>query len=270
MLVATSACSLATSFAGYIGDQSVAADAALVDAGSLVDGSLVDGSDAAAQGDAGGDGSATVCRPGFTGATCSDACPKERAGIACELSLVYGLDVPTSAAWTTAAAVPYSSNHASAFNALSRVGYHLVLDQDEIWIEMDAFTQDATQLGVPVTYTFDAPVSNVIVYSFSANQKSVLAKTGGHVQLWSNCYDPDADGGTYDGLDVIQPAMPSCYGTMQINVGGAPVLGFHRWAVSGNDIDIGIGPGPDTKHLDWTFVANAGQFKTRRLEVYAR
>ena len=200
LLGGASECSLATTFAGYVGDP-VAADAALVDGSPPDDAADASGAaDAAVKVDAGGDGAVTICRPGFTGRTLQQS-----------------------------------------------------------------------RLGVPVSFTLNAPVSNVVVYAFSSNQKSILAKTGGHIQLWSNCYDPDVNSGTFDGLDAIQANMPSCYGTMQLNVDGAPVLGLHRWAAgSGTDFDVGIGPCPVAKHPDWTFAANAAQYKTRRLEVYAR
>ncbi len=266
--IGASACSLATTFAGYVGD--VPADAATRDAGAgdaPTTGALDDAGDA----DAGGDAGVTICRPGFKGATCSDPCPKNTAGLACEFALVYGLDVPASGTWATVAAVPYSSNSASTVPTFARVAYHLALDQDEVWIEMDAFTQDATQLGVPVNSVFDMPIKNVLVFSFASNQNSILTKTGGHIQLWSNCYDADGDGGAFDGLDAIQTSQPNCYGTMQVNVDGSPVLSFHRWANSGssNLLDLGIGPSSDPKHTDWTFAKNSADFSTRRLEVYA-
>ena len=254
------ACSLANDLSGFS-----TADAVLAEAGST---------DAAGVGDGEGGGmpvtpdAAAICRPGFHGPSCSTPCPAGMAGAACDYELVLGLDIPVAADWNEASDVPYAVNRTGSAGAFSRVGYRLVLDDQEVWVELDAFTTDATRLGVPVDWTFQKPVTNAIVFSFAANQPHVLVPTGGNVELWSDCYGEGPDG-RFD-HDDTRDDSPDCYGSMQVHVGGKPVLSFNQWTEApASDLDIGIGPAP-TNDLDWTFARNAAKFTKRRLEVYVR
>jgi hypothetical protein len=260
--VPIAACSLVTDLDGLAGT---------ADVSPLLDSS--DGLDAAqapeapqdsAPVDAGSDSDAS-CRPGFTGPTCAP-CPAKTSGPACDFKLVLGLSIPLTANWQTAADVPYSDNASATVTPFTRVAYRLVLDTNEVWVEVDAFTQDATRLGVPVDWTFDVPVSNAIVRSFASNQVDVLVPTAGNIEFWSNCYS-EGDGGSYDHDDTISPEV-DCYGSMQVHVNRQPVLSFNRWSQT-STLDVGIGRSP-IEEPDWTFAQNASTFTTRRLEVYVR
>lgn len=260
------ACSLLTDLdglssrpdAGAPEDAAEPADAGGVDAGG-VDAALDVKPDASVS-----------CRPGFTGDGCTTPCPKGTAGSACDFRLVLGLDIPVSGAWNTAADVPYSEDATASAGAFARVGYRLVLDAEEVWVELDAFTPDATRLGIPVDWTFDQSVGNVVVHSFAARQASILSPTAGNIEMWSNCYGRGANS-KYDHDDDITAAEPDCYGSFQVHVAKEPVISFNRWTQGTGSFDIGIGRAPATEeHPDWTFSENAGTFQRRRLEIYVR
>ncbi len=263
------ACSLVNDLSGFSTAGAVLTEAGSTDAPSAGDG---DGGD-------GGGGAldtgvlvpldaAAICRPRFHGPSCSTRCPAGTAGAACDYELVLGLDIPVAADWNAASDVPYSDNRTGSAGPFSRVGYRFVLDDQEVWVELDAFTTDATRLGVPVEWTFQQPVTNAIVFSFAANLPHVLVPTDGNVEFWSDCYGAGPDG-KFD-HDDEKDNSPGCFGSMQVHVGGTPVLSLNRWTEApAGDLDIGIGPAP-VNNLDWTFAKNAGQFSKRRLEVYVR
>ncbi len=237
------------------------------DAGALDSSTDSAAAEASADPDASSD-AGVPCRPGFTGVGCTTACPTGTAGDACDYRLVLGLDIPVIANWLTAASVPYSDNATASAGVFSRIGYRLILDTEEVWVELDAFTQDATRVGIPADWVFQQPVANVIVHSFAVGQSNVLVPTAGNVELWSSCYTP-GDAGTYDSDDVITDN--DCYGSFQIHVAKQPVLCFNDWSGGTVALDVGIGPAPATeKNPDWTFSKNAGRFTKRRLEVYVR
>jgi hypothetical protein len=258
------ACSLTTDLSGLRSGEP--------DAGQT--GDALAPSDAVSDGEPDGDGddnadASVFCRPGFTGATCSTPCPSKTAGTACEFRLILGLDIPqTGGSWKTPADVPYSDNATASAGPFTRVAYRLVLDAEEVWVELDAYTQDPTRLGVPVDWIFDQAVQNVVVHSFSPNQPDILVPTGGNIELWSNCYG-EGPGSRFDHDDNIDQARPDCYGSLQLHVSQRPVLSFNHWASGTDAVDVGIGPSPEGGP-DWTFAENAKLFQKRRFEVYVR
>ncbi len=227
-------------------------------------------SDGGAAGEAGplpADAATAKCRVGFTGQDCATPCPDGTAGATCDYRLALALDIPAKGRWVAPADVPYGINRTGSVGAFARVAYVLRLDADEVWVELDAFTDDPTLLGVPVDRIFDVPASNMVVRSFAAGQPDVLAPTSGSLELWSNCYDEGPDG-AYDSDDVVGLSESDCYGSMQLHVGGVPVISFNRWA-QGDSYDLGIGRAPSGQP-DWTFAQNSASFVKRRLEVYVR
>lgn len=206
------------------------------------------------------------CAFGWSGADCSTACAPGMGGARCDFQLVYGLDIPPQPDWNAFADIPYDVDAASTIGAFSRVAYRLILDGEEVWVEMDAFTADATKLGVPVEWAWDVPIANAVVSSTAPNQPSITTPTSGSLEFWSDCYDPGPDG-AYD-VDDDWGGGAGCYGSMQVHVGGATVFGFNSWT-NGGTVDIGLGTAK-TGEPDWTFHGNAFDFTTRRLEVYAK
>ena len=91
---------------------------------------------------------------------------------------LYTLSLPTTARYGRDP-VSYTFNAAAAYAnfPLSGVAYYLALQRPGepiyyVWAEADAFTQDASKLGVPTTFSgafFQQSVSNLTVYSTSPN-----------------------------------------------------------------------------------------------------
>ena len=213
-----------------------------------------------------------TCRPGFGGDDCEIACDVGTAGTDCDFRVVYGVDLPASDLfWFAPADVPYDVEEAATVGAFDRVAYRLILDDEEVWVEMDDFTDDASSLGVPVDAIFDQTVTNVVVRSLAANQPTLAAPSPGYVEMWSDCYEEGADGAFDD--DDERTGGPDCYGSMQVHVAGSPVLVFNRFAQGDGTFDLGIGNGVGVApvgNADWTFAGNSASFTTRRLEVWVR
>lgn len=213
-------------------------------------------------------GAATcTCRPDTSGADCSTTCAAGTAGPACAFRIIYGLDIPVAVVnWDEVTDVPYDVDDAASAGAFDRVAYRLILDDEEAWVEMDAFTTVAAELGMPMDIQHDVAITNATVASFSANQPTVTTPSDGNVEMWSSCYS--AGPGEYDWDDDIT-AGTDCYGCIQVHIGMQPVIAFNRWSSNSGDHELGIGPSP-TGNPDYTFEQNAGDYTDRRLEVYVR
>jgi sialate O-acetylesterase len=208
-----------------------------------------------------------TCRPDFTGEDCATPCQAGMAGTSCEFRIIFGVNVPIAATWHEVADVPYDIDDAASAVAFDRVAYRLILDDEEVWVETDPVSNVAADLGMPVDVLHDAPVLNVTVLSFAANQASIAIPETGAVEMWSNCYSEGLNG-VHDYDDDVGGAV-DCYGSMQVHVGTHTILAINRWATGGGDWDIGIGNSP-IGNPDYTFRQNAGDYAQRRLEVYIR
>jgi hypothetical protein len=249
--IAIGACSFSTDLSGYSGgaaaptesDAALAADTDVVEANANPD----------AGADAGADAS---------------ACPDGFAGAACDFTLVLGLDIPATADWDTVADVPYALDNTAKVASFTRVAYRLVLDSQELWVELDAFTADPARLGVPVDWIFKEPVTNVTVRAVSPNQGDVVVPTAGNLEFWSNCYQEGVDG-AFDDDDVV--TANDCHGSMQIHVAGQVIFAFNGWSRDmTTPVSLGIGRFPNAARLDWTFAENGNDLVKRGLEVYVR
>ena len=214
-------------------------------------------------------GTATcMCRPGFKGSDCGTACSTGMAGASCDFRIIFGLDIPVAVGdWNTVSDVPYDINDAASAAAFDRVAYRLILDDEEVWVEMDPFTANASELGMPMDVIHDVPIAHATVISFSPNQPNVSVPTSGNVEMWSSCYTAGLNG-VYDYDDDITPGT-DCYGCVQVFVDQQTVLAFNRWSETSLNHDLGIGQAA-TGNPDWTFAENAANFTARRLEVYIR
>ena len=201
-------------------------------------------------------------------------------------SLVYTLPIPLNADYNNALP-PYSVDSTANIGPFDRIGYCLQLDNDWVWVSMDAFTAVPAQIGVPVFSTgatFQQTVSNMNV---SSNVSGIVNGTGiatGNIEFWHKCYNtpaflglPGASDGVYDFDDTFPPiGSDRCYGSMQVHSHGTganlpqTVFAYNRWDDSSAiDDDLGIGNNPGT-HPDWTFQANAGTYTIRALDILVR
>ncbi len=164
--------------------------------------------------------------------------------------------------------------------AIKRVGYFLKLvDQQDavswVWVSMEAFTQTASKLGVPVKSTNATFQSRVRDLQIASNVPGL--KTGkfaeGNIEFWPNNYGqrntanvPGASGSDYDWGDVITKPQVG-YGSMQVHnfLEKQTVFAYNKFA-AGTNCDLGIGNAP-AKNTDWTFQGTGKNYKSATLYV---
>jgi lysophospholipase L1-like esterase len=197
---------------------------------------------------------------------------------ASQYTLVYSLHIPDEGKFN-AQAVPYEVDNHLSVSHFSRIAYYLELQStngtlDFVWASMDAFTQDAGRIGVPVRSSgafFQQPVSHLNVFSSVRSLAKGVGFSGGYLEFWPMAYTPEnaahlpnASSLLYDFSD--RPSAGD-FGSMQVhNIEAAQtVFGFNHWA--DGKIDLGIGNSP-FGNPDWTFAANASQYTRKILQVF--
>jgi sialate O-acetylesterase len=198
---------------------------------------------------------------------------------AANYSLVYSLDIPNEANYLNG--VTYNVDRHAAMTSFSRVAYYLELQPasgplNYIWVSMDAFTNDASRIGVPTVPSgavFQQPVANMNVASSVETITPGQNLAGGNIEFWPSNYTepnaalvPNASDTTFDWGDTITAGS---YGSMQIhNADASQVLfAFNNWGGSGGTACVGIGNNPSGQP-DWTFAGNASSFTVKTLQVY--
>jgi len=179
--------------------------------------------------------------------------------------------------------VGYSFDRTADAGTFSRVAYALELERtdgtvDWVVAAMDAFTPDASKLGVPCAKgtCFQQAVAQLVVRS---NIASVAegARGDGIIEFFSTNYSKrgrldgfSGDDNTYDFNDTPNASPDPGYGSMQVHDAGrgATVFAYNRF--NGGVADIGIGQNPDGENPDWTFMGNADLYKSRRLTVLVK
>ena len=120
---------------------------------------------------------------------------------------------------------------------------------------------------------FQQNVANLNVYS---NVKGIVTGTGlagGNIEFWPNNYGPanaaqvpNASAQVWDFGDQLSGPAAG-YGSMQVHNHDAKqtLFALNHWN-EGSRADLGIGNQPKN-NPDWTFAANAGSYKAKRLRV---
>ena len=165
-----------------------------------------------------------------------------------------------------------------------RIAYSLELQDangvsQDVYVSMDAFTDSPAKIGVPTLASganFQVNVAHLNVYS---DVKGIVTGTnldGGNIEFWPNNYSPEnsanvpnASGSAFDFGDQ-QGFPPDGYGSMQVHNHDArqTIFALNHWR-DGQGADIGIGNAP-AGNPDWTFAANAGNYKVKHLRVFVR
>ncbi|WP_232058280.1 HYR domain-containing protein [Nibribacter ruber] len=200
---------------------------------------------------------------------------------AANFNLAYTLNIPNTADYNSPDDILYAVNNASSLQgkAITRIAYALELDNKWVWVSMDAFSQNVSELGIPTGATgFQQKVNNLNV--FASSNAGVTTGTGiatGNVEIWSNCYAtgnatnlPGANAGVYDFDDTRDGA--NCYGSFQVHNYGAKqtLLAYNRWSETvGGFSDVGIG-NQGVGNPDWTFAFNANTYTTKKLHVFVQ
>jgi sialate O-acetylesterase len=189
--------------------------------------------------------------------------------------LVYDLDLDKARA-----NVAYNVDDSARAGTYSRVAYLLELSGDAgeqyVYVSMDAFTKDATKLGVPTVASkalFQQAVQNLMIAS---NVKGIATGAGitGNVEFWPSNYAtgnsanvPGASATLYDFGDQHTGAIAG-YGSMQIHNPGAKqtLFAINNWR---GGLETGIG-NSQGKTRDWTFTGNGGSYEYKRLRVLVK
>ena len=175
-------------------------------------------------------------------------------------------------------------NHTNLTKHFDRIAYFLELqDPDwntrDIYVSMDAFTDDPGKIGIPVFGSgarFQQNVTNMNVYSNVRTITTGMRLNSGNIEFWPNNYDqansakvPNASGDAYDFGDEITDVEDG-YGCLQIHDHGArqTLIAVNHWR-AGTHADIGIGNQPKG-NPDWTFAGNAGNYRAVRLRISVR
>ena len=192
---------------------------------------------------------------------------------AVDYTLAYSLKVPNEADYNTTGVDYEVDNHAS-IGAFSRVAYYLELRPlgggplQYLWASMDAFTVDASRIGVPTIQTgafFQQMVTNLNVRSSVAGIFAGDGLSGGNLEFWRSDYGPantanvaGASPTLYDWGDAASSGDPAGYGSMQLHNSAATqtLFAFNGWGGAGLINDLGIGNSPGTQP-DWTLAQNA-------------
>lgn len=198
--------------------------------------------------------------------------------------------------------VPYTTNNSSeSYGLVESIGYYYQLDNNWVWVSMDAFTGDTTKMGVPTLSsgaTFQRYVNNLNYqwnaagFNLGGTSSGSATVARGTVEFWPTNYGGattlGASGASGTELDYDDSRSSGNYGSMQIHsLDATPgtVFALNRWGgTAGNGpFDVGIGTnsknaatggiatvGTTAVHEDWTFAQNSGTYATQTLDVYAK
>jgi len=195
---------------------------------------------------------------------------------------VYEIDLPLNGNFM-AGAPKYDFDGSASAGAFKQVAYVLQLQETEgsiryVAATMDAFAQDAKQLGIPCANSgirHQTKVANLTVRSNVEGVPALDNSDGGNIEFWSGNYGvqnglnlPGADGGKYDFDDV--PSDGNGYGCMQLHAWKNKVTLFAYNNFNGSSAcDIGIGNCSGAQP-DYTFSGNGGLYSVRRLTVLVK
>ena len=190
-------------------------------------------------------------------------------------------NLPTSGAFKKGA---YALDETAKAGDFTRVAYvlELVCKDDSVdWAAaaMDAFTTDASKIGVPAVTKafFQQGVANLVVRSNRECVPEGSFPEGGVIEFFNANYSPQVKlagvGGSdkaYDFNDTISLATNPGYGCMQVHnaKSGVTVLAYNNF--NHGPADVGIGNNQEGENPDWTFMGNAGSYKACRLTVLVK
>lgn len=197
-----------------------------------------------------------------------------------EYQLVYELDLNK-----LQSTIVYDVDRSDEVKPFDRVGYLLELRSDragdqQVFVAMDAFTDDAKQIGVPTTTSkarFQQNVKNMDVFSNVDGVKTATSIETGNIEFWPNNYGP-GNGHSVAGASISlfdfgdEPGPPTDgYGSMQVHNFGAKqtIFAINHWS-AGAAADIGIGNSASSQSRDWTFSQNAKSYAQKRLKIFVR
>ncbi len=201
--------------------------------------------------------------------------------------LVYTLEIPVVATFNSNPDF-YLYNQSNLPYKYDRIAYYLETKTPSgsaqyVWTSMDAFTSDASKIGLPVNATgavFQQYVSNLVVKSNVAGVSNGTDYAAGNVEFWASNYAagnakgiPGASAAACDFGDDRGANTGAGHGCMQVHnyLATQTVFAVNHFGTDNNVIGLGIGSRPGAvSDPDWTFTYNAGTFTRRLLHVLVR
>lgn len=202
-----------------------------------------------------------------------------------DYQLVYSLDIPAKGNLTAPA---YSVDNTAKVFGFRRIAYYMELKKSDspvefVWVSADAFTTDATRIGVPTAASgaiHQRVLNNMNVVSNKAGIVGGTGITTGNIEFWPTNYSAGnahqiqgASDTAYDFGDTR--GTTGSHGSMQIHNHGAAqtLFSITNWGAAGsieNKFGLGIGnnPAPVMGGVDWTFAANSDGYDRRVLHVF--
>ncbi|MDO4573620.1 MAG: sialate O-acetylesterase [Planctomycetia bacterium] len=183
---------------------------------------------------------------------------------------VHALDMTTAKTQSyNSTGVPYAYNASDSLSGklFDKVGYYVeLLDQNNqlqtLYITMDAFTTDASKIGVPANanasgyQAFNGTELTGVQVVSTVNGVSRTLNTGGKLEYWAGNYGQYLDN-QYNGFDSMNGG--NGFGSMQIHdaTTGETLFSFSGWGSNGpNYATVGIGNSNNTfsgiPTTDWT------------------
>ena len=174
----------------------------------------------------------------------------------------------------------------ATLNGVKRVAYLLEL-QDEhgdttfAMAAMDAFSPKSDDLiltAKPGARRYRQPVANLTVRSNTSSVKPLTGSADGFIEFYNCAYSAKkmetpagGDDKLFDFNDTPAKAAAFGYGCLQVHDLSAKrtIFSFNRFNNPKAPCDVGIGSS-ETGNPDWTFAANAAQFKARRVSIWVK
>ena len=194
--------------------------------------------------------------------------------------LIYDLDIPQVGNFAKNP-VPYNVDDATKVGTFSRVAYYMELQKpgepmQYVWVSMDAFTNDATRVGVPHAWQFIKDVTNLRVWSNVPNIRTNQTIAVGNIEFWPESFRGDIKRGLADAMNVYDfddTPTTGTYGSLQVHDTArgtnSCIFSYNRFQGT-SDGEMGIGPhfNSGNSGWDWTQTYNAPQYSLRHLQVY--
>jgi len=196
---------------------------------------------------------------------------------ASQYGVLYQLDIPNASNYTSLGSILYSINNSSLNINYARVAYFFQLDSKWVWVSMNNFSTTNAQLSVPYANSgiiWQQIVTGMNVYSSLGAGVTNTTGINGNIEIWPDCYDTPTglggiggNGGNYD-FDDTHQAGTNCYGSFQVhNYGASETIFAYNDFMGGGALDLGIGNNTGNGNPDWTFMANASSYTTRKLWI---
>lgn len=192
---------------------------------------------------------------------------------ASQYGVLYQLNIPVSANYSSLASVLYSIDNSSLTLNYTRIAYFLQLDNKWVWVSMNKFNTTNAQLGIPYANSgiiYQQVVTGMNVYSSVGAGVTNTTGISGNIEIWPDCYSTGAalggvggSGSVYD-LNDTRSAGTNCFGSFQVHNYGASQTIFAMNNFMGGTLDLGIGNNSGNTNPDWTFMSNSASYTTTR------